>query len=131
MDKKEIWKKIIEDYSGDIGIYHNFKENYSCAVLEHRIIFISYIYRNKYTIDSIMNLLHEIGHIMTSDKKDAPCLREYKASQWAIDKCKEYGLRPTKKVVQDHQEYIYEHFQNDVSNDVANIPAIDELDLHL
>jgi hypothetical protein len=38
------------------------------------------------------------------------CEEEYYATMWALDKCKEYGIKVPEKIIKDYQDYInWEH----------------------
>lgn len=58
------------------------------------------------SIQSTFTLFHEIGHIETTKAKMRRCEAEYYATVWAIDKCKEYGLKIPQKTIDEYQEYI-------------------------
>ena len=60
----------------------------------------------KNSIASTFELLHEIGHVETTKSWMRRCEQEYYATQWAIDRCKEYGLAIPDKLIQAYQEYI-------------------------
>lgn len=55
---------------------------------------------------STFTLLHEIGHIENNVRRMRRCEQEYFATVWAIEKCKEYGLKIPQKVINDYQKYI-------------------------
>lgn len=58
------------------------------------------------SIDSTFTLLHEIGHIETTKSRMRRCEEEYYATQWAIDRAKEYGLTIPDKIIDRYQRYI-------------------------
>lgn len=60
----------------------------------------------KNSIASTFDLLHEIGHIETTKSNMRRCEEEYYATQWAIDKCKEYGLTIPDNIIKLYQDYI-------------------------
>jgi Zn-dependent peptidase ImmA (M78 family) len=58
------------------------------------------------SLQSTFTLLHEIGHIMTKTSKMRRCESEYYATIWALEKCKEYNLIITDKILNLYQDYI-------------------------
>lgn len=58
------------------------------------------------SLSSTFTLLHEIGHIMTTTSKMRRCEEEYYATIWALERCKEYDLEVTNKIIQQYQRYI-------------------------
>ncbi len=55
---------------------------------------------------STFTLLHEVGHIENNNGRMRRCEEEYYATVWAIDKCKEYGLKIPQKTIDIYQRYI-------------------------
>lgn len=49
------------------------------------------------TPENVFRLLHEIGHCETYKQGQFKAQREYLATQWAIDKCKELNIEPHKE----------------------------------
>lgn len=58
------------------------------------------------SLASTFTLLHEVGHIMTNTTKMRRCEQEYYATIWAIEKCKEYGIKLTDKIINAYQRYV-------------------------
>lgn len=58
------------------------------------------------SIQSTFTLLHEIGHIETTKAGMRRCESEYYATVWALERCREYGLKVPERVVQLYQDYI-------------------------
>ena len=65
----------------------------------------------KNSIGSTFDLLHEIGHIETTKRSMRRCESEYYATQWAIDRAKEYGLTIPDKIIKVYQDYIDRELQ--------------------
>lgn len=55
---------------------------------------------------STFTLLHEIGHIMTTTRKMRRAEEEYYATIWALERCKEYGIKVFDKFIKGYQKYI-------------------------
>lgn len=60
----------------------------------------------KNSIVSTFDLLHEIGHIMTTTSKMRRVEAEYYATIWAIERFKEYGLEVPNLTLTKYQQYI-------------------------
>ena len=60
----------------------------------------------KNSIISTFDLLHEIGHIMTTTSKMRRVEAEYYATIWAMERFKEYGLEVPCLTYMKYQEYI-------------------------
>lgn len=60
------------------------------------------------TVRCTFDLLHEIGHIETMNVN--PRMRraeqEYTATVWAIERCREYGIKIPRKLFDLYQDYI-------------------------
>lgn len=63
-------------------------------------------WKQKNSIQSTFELLHEIGHIENNKPNMRRCEEEYSATIWAIQKCKEYNLTIPQKLINEYQEYI-------------------------
>lgn len=57
----------------------------------------------------IFSVLHEIGHCETYQDKQTTVMREYLATQWAIDHSKEWDVHLSKQNQKDWQEYVYSY----------------------
>ncbi len=55
---------------------------------------------------STFTLLHEVGHIVTNTQSMHRYEQEYYATQWAIDRCRDYGLAVPERTVEQYQRYI-------------------------
>ena len=60
----------------------------------------------KNSIRSTFDLFHEIGHIEAYHAGMRRAEDEYAATVWAIDKCKEYGLKVPDEIIIIYQRYI-------------------------
>ena len=58
------------------------------------------------SLASTFTLLHEVGHIMTTTNKMRRVEEEYYATIWALERCKEYGIKVFDKIIKDYQKYI-------------------------
>lgn len=99
----EIQKEIIENYKIVIV------ENSTCKSRMHthcdgtrRIC----KWQPKNSIVATFDLLHEVGHIMTTTSKMRRVEAEFYATIWAIERCKEYGLEIPTLILNRYQKYI-------------------------
>ena len=58
------------------------------------------------SLASTFTLLHEVGHIMTTQSWMRRAEEEYYATVWALDECKRYGLEAPQKLIKEYQDYI-------------------------
>lgn len=63
-------------------------------------------WKQKNSVQSTFDLLHEVGHIETTTGKMRRAEEEYYATMWAIEKAKEYGLTIPEKTRRLYQDYI-------------------------
>ena len=105
MNYIEIQNEIIKSYRVDIcdgsKCANDWKRTHA-HVKERRVC--KWIQAN--SIKSTFTLLHEVGHIETTKSKMRRCEAEYYATVWAIEKCKEYGLKIPQKTIDKYQKYI-------------------------
>ena len=100
---KEIKKRILKDYP-DVKVEQTADKR-SCA--EGDTIYLSKEdYEPKKMVD-LFNILHEIGHVYTSEKWMPRAEREWRATTWAIFHMKKYGIRIPEWRKKNFQEDIY------------------------
>ena len=74
-------------------------------------------------------LLHEIGHCENNDSKMRRCEAEFYATQWAIDRCKEYKVEVPEKTLRDYQNYVWCERQRGINRHCDSLPSKEELTL--
>lgn len=74
-------------------------------------------------------LLHEIGHCEAGNSKMRRCEDEYYATQWAIDRCKEYGVEIPQKTIDGYQRYIWNELNRGLRKHGLGLPSKEELTL--
>lgn len=101
----EIQKEIISKYNIDLCDGSKCRNDWSRT---HAHIKIRRVCKWKAanSFVSTFTLLHEVGHIENNDGKMRRCEQEYYATIWAIEKCKEYGLKIPQASVDKYQKYI-------------------------
>ncbi len=77
----------------------------------------------------LFDLLHELGHIHTNTSKMKRCEQEFYATQWAIERFEEYGLKlpPTRQF--DFQKYVWDCLITGVLHRGKNMPSIYDMSL--
>lgn len=58
------------------------------------------------SIQSTFDLFHEIGHIQTTKTSMRRAESEYYATKWALDRCREFGIKVPAKIIDKYQKYI-------------------------
>lgn len=105
MNYKEIQADIIRKYRVDIcdGTKCNNDWSRTHAHVKKRRVCK---WKPASSIQSTFTLLHEVGHIETTKSYMRRCEEEYYATMWALEKCKEYGIKVPEKEIQSYQQYI-------------------------
>ena len=101
----EIQNEVIEKYNVDICNGDKCSNDWSrthAHIKERRVC----KWQQKNSINSTFTLLHEIGHLETTKRTMRRCESEYYATLWAIDRCKEYGIKIPTKIIERYQDYI-------------------------
>ena len=101
----EIQNEVIEKYNVDICNGDKCSNDWSRThehIKERRVC----TWQQKNSINSTFTLLHEIGHLETTKSTMRRCESEYYATLWAIDRCKEYGIKIPIKIIERYQDYI-------------------------
>ena len=63
-------------------------------------------WRQANSFSSTFTLLHEVGHIENNNGKMRRAESEYYATTWAIDRCKEYGIKIPLRTLFKFQRYV-------------------------
>jgi len=80
------------------------------------------------SVQSTFTLLHEIGHLETTTTGMRRCEEEYYATVWALEKCKEYGIKVPEKIIKDYQDYIDMEYDRGVRRG-GKLPPLETLQL--
>ena len=81
------------------------------------------------SVKSTFTLLHEIGHCENNNSKMRRCEQEYYATQWALDRCKEYDIDVPKNIIDRYQNYIYRELDRGLRRGGANYPTREQMRL--
>lgn len=63
-------------------------------------------WKPKSSIQATFDLFHEIGHIETTKSSMRRAEKEYYATVWAIERCKEFGFDIPQSIIDVYQNYI-------------------------
>ena len=85
----------------------------------------------KNSIRATFDLLHEIGHVETHTGYMRRCESEYAATQWAIERFKEYGLNLPEEILKKYQEYIWRELDRGLRRRGQNLPSKQALTLKI
>lgn len=107
MNLREIQDDIIQKYRIKLDTHSTCYRRTHAHVKERRIC----KWIPKSSFQSTFTLLHEVGHIETTKPSMRRSESEYYATCWAIDKCREYGLKIPEKELYDYQEYVLEEIR--------------------
>lgn len=102
---KEIQDEIITKYRVDIcngSKCSNDWRRTHAHVKERRVC----KWKQANSIKSTFTLLHEVGHIETTASRMRRCESEYHATVWALQRCKEYGIKVPASIIKLYQDYI-------------------------
>ena len=103
MDRfKAIQDDIISKYRVKIDPHSKCRMRTHAHVNERRVC--KWVQKNSF--ESTFTLLHEVGHIDTKKSSLRRSESEYYATCWALDRCREYGLRVPEKTLHVYQWYI-------------------------
>ena len=96
--QNEVIKKYrikIEEHSKCYGRMHaHIRERKICKWIQRS------------SVQCTFDLFHEIGHVETTKSYMRRAEEEYYATCWAIDRCKEYGIKIPERLLHDYQRYI-------------------------
>ena len=125
MSLKELQQNIIERYGMTIDEHSKCYSRTHVHPRERRIC----KWKQRNSIKSTFTLLHEIGHCENNNSKMRRCEQEYHATQWALDRCKEYGIDVPQDIVDRYQRYIDMELARGIRKHGKNLPSQEEITL--
>lgn len=81
------------------------------------------------SINSTFTLLHEIGHCENNNSKMRRCEKEFHATQWALDVCREYNIEVPDSIINNYQNYIYRELDRGLRRNGKHYPTKEEMEL--
>lgn len=106
MNYKEIQNEMIKKYRVDLCDGTRCKDGdwyrTHAHVKQRRVC----KWKQKNSVQSTFELFHEIGHIETTKSGMRRAEEEYYATVWALERCKEYGIKVPEKTITEYQIYI-------------------------
>ena len=76
-------------------------------------------------MQATFDLLHEVGHIETTTSGMRRYEAELYATQWALDRCREYGIVIPRKTYEAYREYIQRTLDRGVRRGGSGYPKMD------
>lgn len=118
MTHKQIQDEVIAKYNVKINT------NSTCWYRTHAHVKERMVCKWKQASSMVctFTLFHEIGHIETTKSSMRRCESEYYATMWAIERCKEYGLKIPEKIIKVYQDYIDMERDRGVRRGGKNLP---------
>lgn len=116
----DIQNEIISKYSITVCPYciKNYRTRMHAHLKERTVC----KWTAKNSVKATFDLFHEIGHIETTTPKMRRCEEEYYATQWAIDRFKEYDLEIPDNIKKSYQNYINRELCRGLRKSGANYP---------
>lgn len=126
---KEMFTNVYNKYSRDMWIHEGDPGpgNGACAYLIRREIILP-----EGTFDhpeewDILVLLHEVGHIMTNDRKMKTYEKEFHAVQWSADEANRIGLPVEDLWKTAYQDYIWRKRDMSIKRKAKNVASKESL----
>jgi len=104
---KGIKKRIVEDFP---EIRFEKSENRT-SYMEDGVVYLKEEDYNPKTMVALFNILHEVGHVLTSEPYMGRSEREWRATMWAIFVAKRYGVTIPDWRKENFQKDIYFWFE--------------------
>lgn len=125
-DYTKLFNKIVKEYEkeGITFVRTNSKRSF-CYPFLNFVVMYEEMYDNA-DIKALFDLLHEIGHIKTRNKKMLKWEEEAKATQWAINKCKELNISIPFYIQESFEEYVMDWVIFALNHKSKNIPDLYE-----
>ena len=119
----QIQQEAIEKYRIKIDQNSSCRSRMHAHVKERRIC----KWKPKNSFRATFDLLHEIGHVETKTAGMRRCESEFAATQWAADRCAEYGLKIPHSVFELYQAYIWRELDRGLRRGGKNYPTSEQL----
>lgn len=125
MNYRELQDSLIKKYRMTINTKSTCRSRMHVHV-KKRVI-CKWEYKNSAL--ATFELLHEIGHCENNDSSMRRCEQEFYATQWAIDRCKELGIKIDDKTKTKYQNYVWRERQRGINRHCDTLPSKEELTL--
>ena len=126
---KDLTRLILDQYRNQVRIFYHPTLTGGEAYLENRLVFLEKKYQDNPNEWSVFTTLHEIGHILTNNNKQLRCVQEYLATQWALDRAREYDLTVSSLTLKTYQDYIWKYRDSSQKRKCKNVPDREALTL--
>lgn len=98
----EIQKAAIEKYNIRINPYSQCRARTHAHIRKRTVC--KWDYKN--SAAATFTLFHEIGHIENNNSRMRRYEQEFYATEWAIERCREYGVVIPEKIRREYEDYI-------------------------
>lgn len=122
MTYQQIQEDAIKRYRVTIDEDSKCRRRMHAHVKERRIC----KWHSKSSALATFELLHEIGHVETKTRDMRRCESEFAATQWALERCKEYGVDVPDNIVKRYQDYIWRELDRGIRRNGHFLPDMKE-----
>lgn len=103
-----LFNETINKYNNEITFHISTEERAYCYIEEKEIYIPQNIFLSiSNTLEHIVTLYHEIGHIKTNNMRMKECEKEYYATQWCFDQLREKKIIIPRYLINEYQNYIW------------------------
>lgn len=121
---------VFSEYKNQIEFYFVKGEDIYYSHIKERQVVMSLINWVTPTEWSAFAFLHEVGHVVTNTTKMKRYEQEFLATQWAIDKAKEFGFKVSKSTQNTYQNYIWDWRDRSIKLKGKNVASRNSLKLN-
>ena len=122
---KNIQDQIIKEYRVTIDENSRCRSRMHVHVKQRRIC----KWKQVSSVKATFELLHEIGHCENNNSTMRRCEAEYYATEWALRKCREYGIDVPQYLVDKYQDYVYRELDRGLRRGGVCYPSKEEMKL--
>ncbi len=120
MTYREIQDDVIKRYRVTINTPSTCRGRMHAHIRERKVC----KWCSKNSVVSTFDLFHEIGHIETTKSTMRRAEEEYHATLWALDRCREYGVKIPRKVWARYNDYIQREKDRGIRRGGNGYPAM-------
>ena len=128
MDTTTVFISICLKYSGLMNIHAG--DGFYARLSERDVVVPAATFETADDWD-VFALLHEIGHIMTNKPTQKRCVKEYLATQWALEEASKLGFIVERSYIENYQDYIWWWREMSTKLRGKNVPGKEDLTLHI
>lgn len=126
---KQLFLELYNKYKHEMFIYPGEKGQF-CSYIDSRVIMLDPDTWENTNEWMLFATLHEIGHIKTNTSKMKQYMKEYLATQWALEESRRLGFEVSKRIISIYQNYILDWREKSIKRKAKNVVSKSELILH-